>query len=40
MKNSKFSKEKKLSIIGFVTGWVSSMFASGGGPIFSWLMQA
>jgi uncharacterized membrane protein YfcA len=39
MKNSTFSKEKRLSIIGLVTGWVSSMFASGGGPIFSWLMQ-
>ena len=39
MKNSEFSKKKKLSIIGLVTGSVSSMFASGGGPIFSWLMQ-
>lgn len=39
MKSSTFSKKKKLSIIGFVTGGISSMFASGGGPIFSWLMQ-
>lgn len=39
MKNLKFNKKKKLSIIGLITGWISSMFASGGGPIFSWLMQ-
>lgn len=39
MRNLEFSRKRKLSIIGLVTGWVSSMFASGGGPIFSWLMQ-
>ena len=39
MKTSKSSKKKKLIISGFITGWISAMFASGGGPIFSWLMQ-
>ena len=38
-KRKKIHLNTKLTISGLVTGWVSSMFASGGGPIFSWLMQ-